>query len=84
MPSTDVIFRIGTLGVTQAQAELGAVVGALAMIGREMVKQAGEMDKFSDAWGALSQSQRQAVQAMDTATKGWLPTMAPIATFGVT
>ena len=82
MAATDVIFRIGTLGVSKANAELGIVVGILIKIAQVVAENIKKADEFSDAWSKLSTSQRKNVQAMDTATKGFLSTVDNIKTAG--
>ncbi len=82
MAATDVIFRIGTIGVSKAQAELGVLVGVLVKVAQTIAENIKKADEFSDAWSKLTDTQRKNVQAMDTATKGFLSSIDNIKSSG--
>jgi hypothetical protein len=73
--ATDVIFRIGTIGVTKAQAEFGAIVAVLYSMGKAIVETGKRADEISDAFERMTTDQKKAVQEMDSAVKGFIPSI---------
>jgi hypothetical protein len=72
MAATDVIFRIGTLGISRAQAEFGIIAVALAKLAQGVKECINAADEWADIWGSMPEEAKKGVQAMDAATKGFI------------
>jgi hypothetical protein len=67
--TSDVIFRLGTVGTKKAAADFGIAAAAIAAVGLGLKKTLGEAVEFSQQWGNLTLEQRKGAAAMDAATK---------------
>jgi len=61
---------------------MAALFAALAKIAQVVSENVKKADEFSDAWSKLTDSQRKNIQAMDTATKGFLSSVDNIKSSG--